>query len=500
MHKQCYPPRKRQPAPGRPGQKGFWGRQKSLQDFVHHIPFPLSVIQLPEGRFLAANRKFWSLLEYDQNDLIGRTVCELNLWADHRRFELLEARLQKERWVQNFESQLNTRSGRTIIVQVAAECFDYQGQDHVLISLVDVTERRRIEQLLLERENILYGTGEMTRTLTDALEPPQVYERLEMTIHHLLPEVSSVSVSLYDPEEDCLKPVYGQFHYPVRVPQPVGLATLTLPVATRRGPKQAVLELQETFSGWVIPMQAKGEVIGAVQIQTRWPRPLSDANAALLTWLCNTAAVSIHSASLCEQLQQSNQNLNQAYEAILDGWSRALELRDHETQGHTDRVAELAVQLGRRLGMDNEQLENVRRGAQLHDIGKMGIPDQILFKPGPLTEEEWAVMRRHPVYAYEMLRPFPQFRDIVDIPYCHHEKWDGTGYPRGLKGKEIPLAARVFAVVDVWDALNSDRPYRPAWPRHQVLEYIYNESGRHFDPEVAAEFLNLVTELPCIEG
>jgi HD-GYP domain-containing protein (c-di-GMP phosphodiesterase class II) len=137
------------------------------------------------------------------------------------------------------------------------------------------------------------------------------------------------------------------------------------------------------------------------------------------------------------------------------------------------------VQLGRRLGMDNEQLENVRRGAQLHDIGKMGIPDQILFKPGPLTEEEWAVMRRHPVYAYEMLRPFPQFRDIVDIPYCHHEKWDGTGYPR---------------------ALNSDRPYRPAWPRHQVLEYIYNESGRHFDPEVAAEFLNLVTELPCIEG
>ena len=180
-----------------------------------------------------------------------------------------------------------------------------------------------------------------------------------------------------------------------------------------------------------------------------------------------------------------------AYDSTLEGWSRALDLRDKETEGHTQRVTEMCMRLARALHMDEDELVQVRRGALLHDIGKMGVPDSVLLKPGALNEEEWAIMRKHPEYAYQLLSPIAYLQPALDIPYCHHEKWDGTGYPRGLKGEQIPLTARVFAVVDVWDALRSDRPYRPAWPDAQVWEYICSGSGTHFDPHVVEEFLNL---------
>ncbi len=191
-------------------------------------------------------------------------------------------------------------------------------------------------------------------------------------------------------------------------------------------------------------------------------------------------------------LQQSKDELLQAYNNTIVGWSRALDLRDKETEGHSQRVTELTVQLAREMGFSEEELVQVRRGALLHDIGKMGIPDGILLKPGRLTDEEWEIMRRHPVYAYEMLWPIEYLRPALDIPYCHHERWDGTGYPRGLKGEEIPLAARIFAVVDVWDAMRSDRPYRAAIPAAEVLDQIQKSSGRHFDPQVVQIFLQLM--------
>ncbi|HKZ70871.1 MAG TPA: HD-GYP domain-containing protein, partial [Anaerolineales bacterium] len=150
---------------------------------------------------------------------------------------------------------------------------------------------------------------------------------------------------------------------------------------------------------------------------------------------------------------------------------------------------ELTLRLAREMGIDDAELVHIRRGALLHDIGKMGVPDSILLKPGPLTEEEWAIMHQHPTHAFEMLAPIDYLRQALDIPYCHHEKWDGAGYPRGLKGERIPLAARIFAVVDVWDALRSDRPYRGGWPEEQVREYIREQAGKHFDPAVAEMFL-----------
>jgi HD-GYP domain-containing protein (c-di-GMP phosphodiesterase class II) len=166
-----------------------------------------------------------------------------------------------------------------------------------------------------------------------------------------------------------------------------------------------------------------------------------------------------------------------------------MDLRDKETEGHTQRVTEMTLRIARELGIKDEALVHIRRGALLHDMGKMGIPDNVLLKPGTLTDEEWKIMKLHPVYAYDMLYPIDYLRPALDIPYCHHEKWDGTGYPRGLKGKEIPLAARIFAVVDVWDALCSDRPYRPAWPIENVVEHVRSLSGTHFDPEIIEVFL-----------
>ena len=178
-----------------------------------------------------------------------------------------------------------------------------------------------------------------------------------------------------------------------------------------------------------------------------------------------------------------------SYDATIEGWSRALDLRDKETEGHTQRVSDLTITLAKHFGFSDEQMVHLRRGALLHDIGKMGIPNSILTKPGILTEDERKIIENHPQYAYNMLENIDFLQPALEIPHLHHEKWDGTGYPYGLKGKEIPLSARMFAVIDVFDALTSDRPYRSAWSKDKAIEYLKAQSGRHFDPAVVVEFL-----------
>ncbi len=182
----------------------------------------------------------------------------------------------------------------------------------------------------------------------------------------------------------------------------------------------------------------------------------------------------------------------QSYDATVQSWSRLLDRRDKETEGHSERVTDLAVRLAQSIGMNEEELLYIKWGARLHDIGKMGVPDRILLKPGALTEEEWSIMRMHPGIAHEILSPITFLRPALDIPYCHHEKWDGTGYPRGLKGDEIPLAARLFAVIDVYDALRSDRPYRKGWPETRVRKYLQEQAGTHFDPRAVRAFLRIL--------
>lgn len=186
--------------------------------------------------------------------------------------------------------------------------------------------------------------------------------------------------------------------------------------------------------------------------------------------------------------------LTRAYDMTLEGWSRAMDLRDHETEGHTQRVTALAVQLARAMGLNESEIVHIRRGALLHDIGKMAVPDDVLFKTDTLSEADWILMRQHPQFAYDMLSPITFLHPALEIPYAHHEKWNGTGYPRGLKGEEIPLAARIFAVVDVYDALRFGRRYHSAWSEQKVREYLREQSGKHFDPRVVETFLKLLEE------
>ncbi len=191
-----------------------------------------------------------------------------------------------------------------------------------------------------------------------------------------------------------------------------------------------------------------------------------------------------------DELISTYLELENAHWATLEGWARALELRDYETKGHTQRVTEAAVNLAIKLGMGVEQAFHIRQGALLHDIGKVAIPDSILLKPGPLNTEEWALMKQHPVYAYQLLQSIDFVQPALCIPYSHHERWDGGGYPQGLKKEQIPLPARLFAVIDVWDALLSDRPYRKGWSEDHVLTYLLENAGTQFDPEFAKIFVD----------
>lgn len=244
------------------------------------------------------------------------------------------------------------------------------------------------------------------------------------------------------------------------------------------------------------PLKLKDEIIGVIFVDSRVYSGLFEANdLEMLSAFADQAAVAIDNARLFDSLQRANKELKEAYDATLKGWALALELRDKETEGHTQRVTTLTQVLARKFGIGDEELEHIKRGSLLHDIGKMAIPDGILLKPGKLTLTERKFMELHPLFAKDMLDPIEFLHPALDIPYCHHEKWDGSGYPRNLRGKEIPFAARIFAVVDVWDALTSERPYRDPVAPEEVRQMIREQSGKHFDPQVVEAFL-AIKDLP----
>ena len=251
----------------------------------------------------------------------------------------------------------------------------------------------------------------------------------------------------------------------------------------------------ENFTGWfAAPLYSKDQLLGVLAVFHRSPLIVNSDWMNFFETLAGQAAIALDNAKLFADLEKSNSDLSQAYEAAIEGWSAALDLRDRETEGHTQRVTQMTLRLARKIGLSAEELIHIRRGALLHDIGKMGVPDRILLKSQELTEDEWTHMRRHPSYAYDLLKSITYLSTALDIPHYHHEKWDGTGYPEGLKGDQIPLAARIFAVADVYDALSSDRPYRSKWPKQKVLEYIHSLSGKQFDPKIVESFLEIINE------
>jgi PAS domain S-box-containing protein len=256
-----------------------------------------------------------------------------------------------------------------------------------------------------------------------------------------------------------------------------------------------MISKNEQFTSYYgVPLIAKGKIKGVLELFRRERYELTIEMQSFLNTLANQAAIAVDSLELFNQLNNKNFELQQAYDRTLEGWSFALDIRDKESENHSQRVTLMTERLARQMGFNDEELIHIRRGALLHDIGKLGIPDNILLKTGELTNEERKIIQLHPLYAYDWISPIDYLRPALDIPYCHHEKWDGSGYPRGLKGEEIPLSARIFAVVDVWDALSSDRPYRSAWPVEKIVEFIHAQAGIHFDPIVVEEFFKMIHE------
>ena len=242
------------------------------------------------------------------------------------------------------------------------------------------------------------------------------------------------------------------------------------------------------------PMVSKGKAQGVLEVFNKEKKYDDPEWIELLETLAGQAAIALETTRLFSELHRANHELILTYDTTLEGWSHALDLRDRETEGHTQRVTKLTIKLAEMLGIGDEEIVHIRRGALLHDIGKLGVPDHILLKEGPLDEGEWEQMRQHPLHAYNLLHPISYLRPALDIPRSHHEHWDGNGYPDGLSGQDIPLAARIFAVVDVWDALTSDRPYRKAWSHQKAFRYIREKVGTQFDPSIVNSFLSLMEE------
>jgi len=461
-----------------------------------------------DGVIEYVNPAFESLTGYTKEESIGQTPRILKsgkhkpdeykqLWETIRAGKVLQGTVVNRK-----------KNGELFYEEkIITPLLDEQGNiTHYVSTGRDITERKRAEEQIerqIKRLNALHtidtaiaGSVDMRLTLKTILE--QTTEQLK---------VDAADILLLNPHTMTLEYSAGRGfrtdalqHTRLRLGEGyAGCAALDrqlVHIPDLHGRKTDFLR-SPNFSAegfvayYVVPLIAKGEIKGVLEVFHRAPYDADDEWLDFLGTLAGQAAIAVDNAQLFDNLQRSNLDLSLAYDATIQGWSRALDLRDEETEGHTLRVTELTLQLARGMGISEAELVHIRRGCLLHDIGKMGIPDYILRKPGPLTDEEWVIMRKHPQYASEMLSPISYLRPALDIPGCHHEKWDGTGYPRALKGEQIPLAARIFAVIDVYDALTSDRPYRKAWSREKTLEYIKTNSGIHFDPKVVEAFFSL---------
>ncbi len=373
----------------------------------------------------------------------------------------------------------------------------------------DITERKQAEKQIKHQLQRLSALREIDRAINSSLDLHITLKIfLDELVRHL--QVDAAAVLLLNPYTQTLEFGAGRGFHSKTVERTrvylgeghAGRAALkrriikipNLSEATGDLSRFTLIADEGFVTCYALPLIAKGQVKGVLEI---FQRTLLDPGHEWLNFLealAGQAAIAVDNAELFNSMQRANLELTLAYDTTLEGWSRALDMRDKETEGHTQRVTEMTLLLARTMKISEAETVHIRRGALLHDIGKMGVPDSILQKPGPLTNEEWEIMRKHPVYAYEMLSPIHFLRPALDIPYCHHEKWDGTGYPRGLTGELIPLAARFFAVVDVWDALRSDRPYRPAWPEDKVREHVRQLAGKDFDPKVVEVFLEAEKE------
>jgi len=503
--------RKRAEAALRAKQDAHWSLIENLEDhwlLIKQLPVGV-VVHTPDSKVVLCNPAASQLLGILPHLMLGREAGDPAWHFQREDGSALPVEeypvnqvIASGRPLKNFVMGIS-RDGvgaATWVLVNAFPKFDAARQlIQVLVTFGDISEIRCAENMLRQQIEHLTALVEIDRAINASFD-------LDLSLATLLAHamvqlrVEAADVLLYKPAARTLEYQAGKGFRTkeieeARRPLAKGYAGKTAQdprivrisdMGKRSGSLISGLELAgEDFVGYYgVPLIAKGKFMGVLEVFRRAHQAPREGWLDFLQALAAQAAIAIDNSMLFDSLESSNTELSQAYDATIEGWSRAMELRDNVTEGHTQRVAVLTVKLGRLFEMSEADLVQVRWGALLHDIGKMGIPDGILLNEDKLTDTEWAVMKKHTEFAYEMLSPIRYLRAALDIPCSHHEKWDGTGYPLGLKGEQIPLSARIFAVVDVWDALRSDRHYRSSWPQEKVREHLLSLSGTHFDPAV----------------
>ncbi len=462
-----------------------------------------------DGVYTYSSPKVKDILGYEPEEVTGMTPFDLMPPEEAARVrEEFEKISEEQRPFAGLENKNLTRDGRLVVLETnGVPVFDgdggfrgYRGIDR------DITTRKAIEERNKYRLKELSALRSIDRAIQGSLDLRVVLDVVLSRTIDLL-KVDAADILLFRPHIQVLEYAAGKGfstdalrHTRLKIGESLaGRAAVerrTVSVTDlRKDPGELKKSMDLEKEGFVTyfgaPLTAKGEVKGVLEVFTRSEVKPDEEWLDFLDTLAGQSAIAIDNAELVSGLERSNTELITAYDETIEGWSRALDLRDKETEGHSRRVTGMTMLISEAMGIDDGELANMRRGALLHDIGKMGIPDSILLKPGPLDDKEMETMRRHPVYAYELLSPIRFLRPAIEIPYCHHERWDGTGYPRGLKGEEIPISARIFAVVDIYDALSSERPYRRPWPEEKVIEHLRTLSGKHLDPGVMKVFFRL---------
>ncbi|MBI5056833.1 MAG: PAS domain S-box protein [Nitrospirae bacterium] len=463
-----------------------------------------------EGRVIFWNATAERIFGYTTDEAVGRHITGFmsKQFHDFCQKELAPAVVLENEDIigKTVEITGQKKDGREFPAELSIAIWRKKGETFFTAIFRDITDRKHSEELIglqLNRLNVLHSIEKAVNSSID------LHSTLDILTDQITTQlgIDAVSVLLLNKHTQSLDHVINKGfrssalkHTHLRLGEGnagraaveqriIGIANL---VQEPDGFVRSRLFPDEKFvSYFAVPLIAKGDVKGVLEL---FYRSQFDANPDWLDFLdtiADQAAIAIDHASLFNDLQHSRNELILAYDSTIVGWSTALDMRDKETEGHSLRVTDLTTRIAMEIGISGDELVHIRRGALLHDIGKMGIPDNILLKPGKLTDEEWVIMKRHPLYAYDMLSGTDYLRPALDIPLYHHEKWDGSGYPKGLEGKAIPLAARIFAVVDVWDALTSNRPYRPAWAKEKTLAYIRSQAGTHFDPEVVEVFMKM---------
>lgn len=478
-------------------------------------PTGIAILGL-DGSWKRINQAFAAMLGYSVEELKNLTIAAISHPDEHqadleRGLELtITGQLHYEkRFVHKNTSVVWARVHFSLVID---------GANHYILKQIEnITEEKRfqteVQQLNFQLEKRLARLSALREIDTALVSSLDLSLTLGLILDQICKQlgVQAANVMLYYPESLSLRFYIGRGFRTssvrnswVRLGTPLGglvgldRMTMVIPnVFVRKDLIGSYMEFlqNEGIQSFVgLPLLAKGELLGVIEIYHHTALEPDHEMLEYLELLAGQAALAIENTKVLRALQYSNTELAMAYDETIEGWSRALDLRDKETEGHSRRVTEMTVRLARAMNINEGEIIQIRRGALLHDIGKMGVPDEILLKPGKLTDDEWVMMKKHPDYAHELLAPIGFLGAALDIPYAHHEKWDGTGYPRGLHGERIPLAARIFAVVDVWDALKSDRPYRSGWTTERVIEHITQSSGTHFDPRVVTNFLALLKQ------